>query len=377
MGDGGFQEIFREEIMTQEEYWFWLCSCEGIYPESIGALLAAYGSPQNIYMLDWGQLAHDKVLPQKLLWNLVNEKKTGNFLRRHEKLKELDMEFVYFESEKFPQRLRCIPNHPYCLYVRGRLPNPNLAACAMVGARACSGYGSKAAVDFAAALAQEGIQVISGMASGIDSIAQKAALDAGGATFAVLGSGADVIYPAENTKLYYRIINEGGGIISEYPPKTAPAPWQFPHRNRIISGLADKLLIFEARKRSGTLSTARHALDQGKDIYALPGRINDPLSEGCNELIFDGAGILLSPGRIINDFFSASETGENAFWDAPASEKKENEEGLIRFLSYHAKNADEIAAQAKISIEEAMVQLAMLEIEGRVKEVGKNYYVKA
>ena len=361
--------------MSGEEYWFWLCTSEGVYPESIKRLLEAYETPENIYALPRGQLAEDGIINNKPAFGLENEKKTENFRRRLEKLKNSDMDFIYFESEAFPGRLKNIPDHPFCLFVRGKLPNPNLPSCAIVGARACSEYGKKAAIDFSSQLAQAGVQIISGMAAGIDSIAQKAAIDAGGTTYAVLGGGADVIYPAQNTELYWRIISEGGGIISEYPPKTAPVSWQFPHRNRIISGLCDKLLIMEARKRSGTLSTARHALEQGRDIYALPGRIDDPLSAGCNELIFDGAGILLSPGHIINGFFTASEAAAAPFFSSVSDEENDETE-FMKFLSRHARGVDEIAREAGLSIEETTVKLTVLELEGRVKEVGKDFYVR-
>lgn len=381
--------------MNDEEFWFWLCNCEGVYSESIGRLIAAYGNPENIYRSDYKKLAADAVINKKLLWNLMQEKKSGNFLKRLDKMKNKGMDFIYFVSEAFPERLKAIPDHPWCLYVKGKLPDPAAPSCAIVGARACSEYGKKQTVEFSSILAGYGIQIISGMAAGIDSIAQKAAIDAGGATFAVLGSGADVIYPVENMGLYYEIISSGGGIISEYPPGTAPLAWQFPHRNRIISGLSDKLLIMEARKRSGTLTTARHALDQGRDICVLPGRITDPLSEGCNELIYDGAGICLSPRYILNDLLWNKESRSqesSAFYEksshADAKEKKgapvcapnntapaASRENILKYLSSTPRCTDEIAGKANVSIEEAAINLAALELEGLVKEVSKDFYV--
>ena len=365
--------------MTENELWFWLCSAKGIYQDAIGRLLSVFGSVRGIYDCSLSDLIKADAIRKEQAQSLMDEKKNGNFLSRYEKMKKAGIDFIHFGSEDFPKRLSAIPAHPYCLYVRGRLPDPNLFSCAIVGARACSEYGKKEAVIFSSALAANGVQIISGMASGIDSTAQRAALDSSGMTFAVLGGGVDVIYPAENTALYYRIIEEGGGIISEYPPGCAPLAWQFPHRNRIISGLSDKLLIMEARKRSGTLSTARHALDQGKDIYALPGRITDPLSAGCNELIYDGAGILTGPDEILNDFFSGSEAGKEPFalgGGGAASDQSFDESGLLKYLSFNAQRIDEIAKKAGLNIEETAVKLALLELCGRAKEVGKDFYVR-
>lgn len=365
--------------MTEDEIWFWLCSAKGIYQDAIGRLLAAFGSVKEIYDRDMSGLIKSGLIRKDQAKSLIDEKAKGDFRFKYEKMKKAGIDFVHFESESFPEKLKTIPAHPYCLYVKGRLPDPNLPSCAIVGARACSEYGKKEAVAFSSFLAENGVQIISGMASGIDSIAQNAALDSGGMTFAVLGGGVDVIYPAENTVLYYRIIEEGGGIISEYPPGCAPLAWQFPHRNRIISGLADKLLIMEARKRSGTLSTARHALDQGRDIYALPGRITDPLSAGCNELIYDGAGILTDPSYILNDFFSGSEAGDRPLLckdSGSASDESFDETGLLKYLSFHAQRLDDIAKRAGLDIEETAVKLALLELYGRAKEVGKDFYVR-
>ena len=373
--------------MTDEEYWFWLCSCEGIYSESISRLIAVYENPENIFRSDYKKLAEDALISKKLLLNLMREKKSGDFLRQLDKVKNEGMDFIYFGSEAFPEKLKIIPDHPWCLYVKGNLPDPAAPSCAIIGARACSEYGKKQAVEFSSALAGQGIQIISGMAAGIDSIAQKAAIDAGGATFAVLGGGADVIYPAENVGLYCEITATGGGIISEYPPKTAPLAWQFPHRNRIISGLSDKLIIIEARKRSGTLTTARHALDQGKDIYALPGRVTDPLSEGCNELIYDGAGICLNPRYILNEFLWTgrmpksgpdAETAHSSFpRENPKAAAGTLKGNILSRLSFSPRTADEIAREAGISIEEAAIGLAELELEGLAKEVSKDFYIKA
>ncbi len=197
----------------------------------------------------------------------------------------------------FPERLRQIPDPPYGLFVKGILPDPDRPAVAIIGARACSAYGREAARLMGSAAAAAGIQVISGMARGIDSISQKACLDAGGKSCAVLGSGVDICYPPEERPLYERLSSEGG-IISEYPLGTQPLNKNFPPRNRLISGLADLVLVIEAREKSGTLITVDMALEQGREVAVVPGRITDALSQGCHKLYSQGAHLVISPQQM-------------------------------------------------------------------------------
>ena len=198
----------------------------------------------------------------------------------------------------YPAVLRQIRSAPGRLYVRGMLPDPDRPAVAIIGARRCSSYGRDMARLFAGALSAAGVQIISGMASGIDGIAQRAALETGGISFGVLGCGTDLCYPAGNRDLYEALL-EKGGLLSEYPAGTPPVSGHFPARNRIISALSDAVLVIEAKERSGTLITVDFALEQGRDVYALPGRLTDGWSEGCNRLIRQGAGIALTPDDIL------------------------------------------------------------------------------
>lgn len=184
----------------------------------------------------------------------------------------------------------------------------------MVGARKNSDYGQCMAEHFAERMAQNGVSVISGMAIGIDSYSQRAALRAGGASYAVLGCGADVVYPPSNRRLYEDLL-EKGGVISEYPPKVQPLPKLFPQRNRIISALADAVLVVEAREKSGTLITVDMALEQGKEVYVVPGRCTDSLSRGCNKLLRQGAVAAIEPEDILEDMN----------WNCQIHAKKEKE----------------------------------------------------
>lgn len=206
--------------------------------------------------------------------------------------------YVAFDEEIFPEKLRNIPDPPFGLFVKGSLPDIGRPSVAIIGARACSEYGKAVARKFGAELAVYDVQIISGMARGIDSISQEACLKAGGHTFAVLGNGVDVCYPGELRDLYDDIA-KNGGLISTYAPGVPPVARNFPPRNRIISGLADVLLVVEARKKSGTLITVDMALEQGREVGIIPGRITDSLSQGCHDLIKQGAAIIVDVEQLL------------------------------------------------------------------------------
>ena len=233
---------------------------------------------------------------------IVLKKKASDIERDYseflEKYKE--MKFVTFTMKEYPCKLRNIQGLPYNLFYYGELPNDDIPSVAIVGARNCSTYGRDMAMYFGRELASHGVQIISGMASGIDGISQREALEYGAKSFGILGCGADICYPASNRLLYEKLKNEGG-IISEYPPGMRPYRANFPARNRIISGLSDYVLVMEARAKSGSLITASMAAEQGKDVYALPGPVTSDLSRGCHELIADGAGILISGEQLVSD----------------------------------------------------------------------------
>lgn len=211
-----------------------------------------------------------------------------------------EIRVVRREDGAYPARLKEIPGPPGELYVMGSLPGEDRAAVAVIGARDCSEYGRQVAARLGRMLGKNGIQVVSGMARGIDGIAQEAAVEVGGSSFAVLGSGVDICYPTQNRRLYEKL-KTAGGILSEYPPGTPVKAWHFPPRNRIVSGLADAVIVVEAREKSGTLITVDMALEQGREVYAVPGRLTDGLSAGCNRLLKLGAGILVDPEEFLEE----------------------------------------------------------------------------
>ncbi len=283
-------------------------------------------------------------------------------------------------NEEYPEALRLIPDPPSCIYVRGHLPDPNLPCVSIIGARSCSEYGKGTARYFSSVLADAGVQIISGMAKGIDGIAQREALLQGRHTFAILGCGLDIAYPEENRDIFEGICAHGG-MISEYPPGCPPLARNFPPRNRIIAALCDILLVIESREHSGTSITVGRAIEQGKDVYAVPGRLSDPLSCGCNRLIADGAGIALSPYTILEDLGiyivqkKEAPYSENSIKNHPMSGK---ERRVYSVLDFSPMPLDDIFRAAKIDITEILEILLRLEIRGLIGESGcSNYYRKA
>ena len=290
--------------------------------------------------------------------------------------------FVSLEDGLYPSRLRDIPDPPYGIYYKGCLPADSLPVTAVIGTRNADAYGKDQARQFASYLSARGIGIISGLARGIDGIAGRAALRGSGRSYAVLGSGVDICYPRENSDLYYDLI-EQGGIISEYPPGTQPKTSHFPMRNRLISGLSDAVIVVEARAKSGSLITADLALDQGKEVYAVPGRYNDLLSYGCNRLIGQGAGIVLSTDRLLEELALTLNLQRvpAEHDDGPAAQESalrgmgEEERKVYRELSHDARSVDEIARACGLTLLQTMTALLNLQMKERAEENSKNRYV--
>jgi DNA processing protein len=226
------------------------------------------------------------------------------FAREMERLQATEVGVTTLGEADYPEALRWIPEPPPVLYIWGTLQPADSLAVAVVGSRKPSPYGQLAAQRLSAELAQYGFTVVSGLARGVDSLAHQGALQAGGRTIAVLGSGINVVYPPEHRRLY-EAIREQGAVVSEFPFDTKPDRWNFPRRNRIISGLTLGTLVIEASDQSGSLHTARHALEQGREVFAVPGRIDAPSSRGTNNLIKRGAKLVEGLDDILEEFSEA------------------------------------------------------------------------
>ncbi len=273
----------------------------------------------------------------------------------------------------YPERLRYIPRCPRTLYAKGRLPADDVPSVAIIGARDATDYGLDIARTFGASLARHGVQIISGMAYGIDSAAQKGAVEAGGRTFAVLGNGLDICYPASHFRLYEQILESGGGILSELPLGKPPLPQHFASRNRIISGLADAVLVIEAKQRSGTFITVGNALEQGKQIFAVPGRITDRLSVGCNHLIQEGAFLLTSVEDVL-EYLHLNHEKEQLMLSADTSMLTAEQKTLYDALRPEARHFDELVQDSRLPAETIISELLQLEILGLCECTKTGYY---
>ena len=373
-------------------YALWLCSIKGVGNKTIRALMETASCAEEIYHMSEDEL--NMCLADKLArrgdetgkaFGIVAAQERDPFAEA-EKLRKKGIRFVSVEDEQFPNRLRDIPDCPYGLYYIRDLPPEDLPSVAIVGARNCSGYGREQARTFAEKLALAGISVISGMARGVDGIAGKAAANAGGRSYAVLGCGVDVIYPEENRELYC-ILKERGGIISENPPGTQPRTQLFPKRNRLISGLADLVLVIEAKRRSGTVITVDSALEQGREIFALPGRVSDALSDGCNFLISQGAGIACSPESVIEHFWGVSDRGTELFEQKRLERNRRRDEldgpeavlfdvlgyGNIMETDFLISRMESIMLK-RVNAEEFTACMIRLQVRGLAEEIGVGHY---
>ena len=300
------------ETVTEEEkaYMHWLYQAVGVGSRGFLRSLATLGTPRELYRLTVSGALSEKVSEryEKKVEKMSEFSRGYDVAGMYGRMRERGIFLVTEDEPQFPERLSRIPDKPYALYFAGRLPQAEKRAVAVIGARECTAYGRYMAEQFGAAFAKAGIQVISGMARGIDGIGQTAALKEGGYSLGVLGCGVDICYPGENRELYETLL-AAGGICSEYAPGTEPRAVLFPPRNRIISGLCDAVLVVEAREKSGTLITVDMALEQGREVYALPGRATDPLSGGCNRLIRQGAGLASSPEEVLEELMGGAGRG--------------------------------------------------------------------
>ncbi|MCK4843683.1 MAG: DNA-processing protein DprA, partial [Dehalococcoidia bacterium] len=274
----------------------------------------------------------------------------------------------------YPAPLKEIYDYPPVLYVKGNPPFQDQPCLAVVGTRRPTIYGRQVTEEIVTDLARSGITIVSGLARGIDSVAHRAALDAGGRTVAVFASGLDIIYPGENAKLA-QAITERGALLSEHPLGVKPRPESFPLRNRIMSGLSLGVLVVEAGERSGALITAHQAVEQDRDVFAIPGSILSPASQGTNHLIQEGAKLVRSSEDILQELNLAIAVQQSEFKEF--SPVDEAESAILKQLSSEPNHIDEICRRSGLTTPQVSSTLAMLELKGIARQVGNMNYVLA
>lgn len=377
-------------------YAYFICSIPGMGIKTMEKLYGLYGMKggyKNVYFqlkeaLRKEQQVYKEVLglDRRQMASLETCFMEKDVKKEYEKLLYNRIWCIPKYLHGYPDKLKHIYNPPNALYVKGTLPSAEKPVVGVVGARNCSPYGEMIAKDIGRELASAGIQVISGMARGVDGISQRSALESGGNVFGVLGCGVDICYPEENLDIYQKMTSgKQGGIISEYVPGTEPAPGLFPMRNRIISGLADIIVIVEAREKSGTYITVTNALEQGKDVYVVPGRIGDALSFGCNRLVAQGANVIYDIKEFVSDIIRGGDmdsVGAKETEDKPINpmivDLSEEERRIYQGLDIQYRSAEDILIKTapQLSISEGLVLLATLECKGLVESEGSFYRKK-
>ena len=394
-------KLYHTEIMESDRvndyYWYWLCNIPGIGRAKMRFLLNEYGDARNVYQSEINTYNAPYGITAKDIEHLSQSKMDEKIYEDFCRLKDKGISFVHMQSESYPDKLRHISDAPVGLYMRGKHVDNDAITVAIIGARGCSEYGRQVAYNLGRSFAYMGIQVVSGMALGIDAAGQNGCVDGGGKSVAVLGCGVDVCYPRENIELYSRL-TEKGSIISEYLPQSQPNRGAFPERNRIISGLADVVIVVEARKRSGSLITVDQALEQNKEIMAVPGRIGDPLSAGCNELIKLGAMMITCADDIkqidavrrwverraeqVKNNFKMVENqcwndfGNDSFKNSEINSLASEKNMVYSTTNLYPKDIDTIIKESGLDISVVSQQLFELQLQGAIKEAGKNCYVR-
>lgn len=377
-----------------DSYDIWLSSAVQSVSH-IDHLLERFGDAEGIFHAEDDVIKNDPVLSPLEKTLLTTPEKDENLRSRFEYMQRNDIRMICRHEKDYPERFDCLSDRPYGIFVQGNIPPGHVPAIAVVGSRRASTYGINVAEHFSKVLAAAGVVIVSGLAMGIDGIGHKSALEEGGMTVGILGSGIGVPYPKENWEIY-RQMREYACILSEYGPGVPPMKQNFPHRNRLISALADGIIVVEAAERSGTLITVDRGLEQGKDIFAIPGRIGDRNSEGCLNLIRQGAYLVTEPEQILeelavhypsltrycNDFQQQSFPFLNEFDDF-----NENSENLILGIArdekvvydlcrLDARHFDELLSESGLSVARLSEVLYSLQEKGIVRQAVPNYYSK-
>ena len=355
-----------------QKYWLGFNLVKGIGPAKLSILLERFGSIKEAWNAPRSKL-EPLGLDRKSIESLEERRNNLNLDEELVKVKKIGAGLLIWDSPDYPRYLREIPNSPPLLYVKGELKSLDQWALAVVGTRRLTTYGRQVTREIVSDLVRNQVTIVSGLAKGIDAEAHKSALDAGGRTIAVLGSGVNYIYPSVHRTLAQRIVSGRGAILSDYPLGTAPESRNFPPRNRIISGLSMGVLVIEAGERSGALITAEFGLEQDREIFAVPGNINSPASKGTNQLINRGAKLVQNVDDVLEEL-NFTLIPEHIKADKILPDSPE-EAILLDHLSRQPTHIDELTRQAGLPTSLVSSTLTMMELKGMVQQVGAMNYV--
>lgn len=362
--------------MKNKIYWLWLNNIKGIGNKKIKYLLDYCGTPNEVWNLNRNELAKCSSITSSDIDNIITSKDINKIQEYEENINMQGINYCTIDEEEYPVRLKNIYDPPYILYYKGKLPDSRRPHIAVVGARKCSDYGRTVAYNISKDLAAKGFVIVSGMARGIDTASHKAAVDIEETTVAVLGTGVDICYPKENLNLMNNILCNGA-IISEFPPGMQPLPGNFPLRNRIISGMSDAVVVPEAAFRSGSLITVDQALEQGRDVYAIPGNIYSKNSKGTNNLIKQGCKIVTEVNDIIEDFdinLAADYMPEQIKLKV---ELEKNQKMIYDYLSFNNSiSIDNICRNIELPTNVIQQSLSMLELEDLIIQLPNKRFQK-
>ena len=376
--------IFKQSIASDKEKQLpYLCymaatMCIGI--RTYTKLQSYFESPKAFFEAGNEKLEKTGIFTKTQLKRFSDCRSVITPQKELEKLKEGGMCVVSCDEDLYPEKLRNIKDMPPFLFYKGKLPKSDFPTASVIGARECTPYGANVAKKLGELFAKNNVAVVSGMARGIDSIAQSAAVDAGGNSYAFLGGGPDIIYPPQARNLYENLV-KSGGVISEFPPGTAPLPQYFAMRNRLIAGLSDVVCVVEAKEKSGTLITVDCALDQGREVYAVPGRVTDITSFGTNELIRQGAGVISDPERFVEEFASHFNIPESTLRKMPKeeicdfSDISEPEKEMILACEDNSFTADEISNRLSHAFSEVISMCLLLCKKGYMENIGAGRFM--
>lgn len=366
--------------MTEFEAILRLSLTKGIGARTYKTLVETFGSPEAIFNASRKDVEAIQGIGEKLTHAITEESRNVDIASEIKFAQEKNVQIIPFTGEQYPKYLKNIYDPPLVLYVKGRLLETDAIALAIVGARRCTYYGLSQAERFSRLLAQKGFCIVSGMARGIDTAAHRGAILANGRTIAVLGCGLGTIYPQENIELAEKIA-EHGAIISEFSMKTPPDYRNFPPRNRIISGLSLGVLVVESALNSGSLITAQWALEQGKEVFAIPGNIDNVYSRGSHKLIKEGAKLVEDVSDIVQELGpvgeALNECGEPEVKDPRSITLNSQEKKIFSLLSSSPIDIDEIIQTTGLPTSVVSSTLMILEIRKLVKQLSGKRFVKA